>query len=226
MLENIDLAIAEAEVNREVEQLPQDSDRAQWIGLLGRLFCAPITSVRKLGRVRGIYEFVLKDGSTIELGTAGQIRRQSAVIDAVFDATAKIPPTLKPTAWSKVAEAIVRSAVIEDLGSSSEDEMAGWLSVVARHVSVSELDMRNPIAAAKLLKEDLKPMYRSPDGTLLVHAPSLIAGIFLHCSQRITLQDAARRLRRLGFHAVQVGVRIGNATPHQRFWRAPIGFEM
>jgi len=226
MLEDIDRAITEAEVNRDIQQLPQDSDRAQWIRLFGRLFSAPITAVRKLGKVRGVYEFMLKDGSTIELGTAGQIRRQNAVIDAVFDATAKIPPTLKPREWAKVAEAIVRSAAIEDLGSSAEDEMQAWLSVIARRVSVLELDTQSPAEMGKILSGDLSPMYRHSDGALLVHAPSLLAAILLHCNQRITLQDATRRLRRLGFRAVQVAVRVGNATPHQRFWRAPGGFEL
>lgn len=222
MLEDIDRAITDIEVSGDIERLPE-SDRAQWIGLFGKLFHAPIVGVRKLGKVRGIYEFVLADGSTIELGTAGNVRRQSAVIDAIADARAKIPTTLKPYDWVKVAEAILRSAEVEDLGSSSEDEMQAWLSVVVRRVSVLEL---SPAKTAEMLSGDLSPLYRSADGALLVHVTSLLAAILLHCNQRITLQDATRRLRRLGFRAVQVGARAGKSTLAKRFWQSPRAFEV
>jgi hypothetical protein len=87
----------------------------------------PVAGVRKLGRVRGHYELVLKDGRAVELGTAGDVLTPRRVQAAIADATAVAVPLLTLAKWRPIGQAILAAAKAEDIDCEPDDELRDWL---------------------------------------------------------------------------------------------------
>ena len=223
-------AVDEAATITCAATLAAETDRERLISNIGQLLSVKLKDVRKLGERRGIYELMLVDGRFVELGTSANVLNQHRVRAELADATTDLFKPMKPWVWDLVATAIFKAARVEATKCGPEDEMKFWLTDLAKRNTPQTIDKSNSAETASTLRGSLSALYHSGDDRLLVHVPSLLPKINLHYCQRVTLQDATLRLRRMGFKSEQIGARYkdekGDGVAKSRFWRSPRDFHL
>lgn len=199
---------------------------------LRRALGIPIERVRKLGRKRGIFEFVLEGGDVVELGTASALLSVREVQAAVIDAGWPTFQSYKGEAWRKIVNAIQAAAVVEETASDPSQETLHWLRLAGHRTTCPELDRSKPAKIAEQLSGGAsQPVYRGV-GEVFVSLPALIKHVHVNCGVRPTWPELAVRLRRLGFLPEMLSARWKDPSLNKdvvvkaRLWTSPLGFTL
>ena len=193
-----------------------------------------IVAVEKIGRVRGVFKLVLKNGIKITLGPISKLTPAN-VRDAVEDATEASLPMYKK-GWPKIRNSIVRAAEIRDIGSLTED-VAGWVSLFVNQCGGYATDSEHPRGSAEWENEKFPQFGQrqktaalfGADGELLLHWPSFWQFIMWHNrdARQAEVKDA---LIVLGFRGGDDAFRLRWAGKNQRrsttrAWVNPNGWD-
>jgi hypothetical protein len=214
-----------------IEPATQDAGKANatvppLIAGLRRALGIPIERVRKLGRKRGVFEFVLEGGGVVELGTASALLSVREVQAAVIDAGWPTFQTYKGEQWRKIVNAIQAAAVVEETASDPGQETAHWLRMAKASTGRITLDRDKPAEMAKDLRDGAnQPVYLG-HGEMFVCLPALIRYVHVNCGLRPTWPEMALRLRRLGFRPEMISARDKEGVAKARLWTSPPGFTL
>lgn len=193
---------------------------------LRRALGIPIAGVRKLGRKRGIFEFILDGGDVVELGTASALLSVRDIQAAVIDAGWPTFRSYRGEEWRKIVNAIQAAAVVEETASDPGQETQHWLHLAKVNAAPVMLDRSKPAElAAELRGGANRPVYRGRD-ELFVCLPALIRYVHVNCGVRPTWPEMALRLRRLGFKPEMISARDKDGVVKARLWTSPPGFTL
>lgn len=192
---------------------PVTDARGEALAVLQRhpiLAGVPIAGVRKLGHIGGHIELILKDGSMVPLGTAGDAIKQSRVQGHIADATQILIRGGSPQEWRTIAQAILTAAGPgEDIGTDEDIVTRSWLSNYLSwgpSIAVQEpVDLSKKLHLVRALL-NIEPTgidhgaFWATDKSLVVKVENLVAWLTSDLGRmRISHNDAKLQLGRLGF---------------------------
>lgn len=164
------------------------------------------------------YEVTFRDVA-IDLGTAAEML-VPAKVEAAFLAAVDWTPNLPPRArWRACASALAQAAVQIPTGTEAE-ETAEWVSLfiagktsaglVTKSAQWVHLDQFGAVVI---------------EGVLYVNSTRMAKDLLMIHAIKVTANDLARRLSRLGFKPDQLAFRLEEGVRTRRTWRAPDGFD-
>jgi hypothetical protein len=157
-----------------------------------------IEGFEREGRQPVVYRVVLK-GQTVTVGGASKLRQQAAFRDALFDATGRWPTRVKKRSeWERLTAMMHRIAERIEVGEGDAD--IAMVSLVADYCGYGgAVDVVDP---DRMTVEWSRPGRRAEPyiigGRLHVQLRAL-AQHALQQGERVSIEQLARRLRRIGF---------------------------
>lgn len=207
------LALAELEASGA----PDAAEDA--LRVLSGIFQAPVTGAVRRGHEGAVYGLVI-DGVEVIIGNAVSMQKQSSVRGAIYDATGRMFPPLKPGPWFKACDAIARVAVVVDHPDGSPiTEIKGYVADYVRdqYAGRSEDPWQSALPTGA-------PFWR--DGAVWIHVDALRSYLSTNRGLRVTNAEIRVLLGRAGFVGCQVTGRpdTGSAPVGRYYWRGPAGF--
>jgi hypothetical protein len=174
----------------------------EWLVAYG----VPLKTVKKYGKVRGVYFIVLNDDTEVEIGNSAAMLTPRTVQMAIADACGGIViKELRRHTWAPVGQALLRMAQIIDTGTDPKDELRSWIGRYVRRLSQPR-DDKTPQQWLVEKLNDGQPM-RSEDGTVYVRLAEFRSWVSHNEHIPLTAQHLATRLRQAGWSEKQPAYR-------------------
>ena len=166
-------------------------------------FGVDVVRVVKIGGKRGVFDLLLRDNQTVQLGTVSDVLIPKTVQSTIADATRIVIPELKRVDWRPIGAELIRIAEHQNVGADPQSELAEWVegficqSTKICKDEIEVFDMILSFGVAKLI-----------DGTVFLQLVKFMAAILAISPAKPNRADLIQRLYRDGFSCRQLSRRI------------------
>ncbi len=196
------------------EDAPRDP-----LGWLYR-YGVPVSKVVKIGAKQGVFDLLLNDGQTIQLGPAADVLMPRKVQSAIADATRIVIPELSRKDWRIIAAELFRVAELEDVESDPQSELFRWIDEFV-YTNCGE-----PIHQKSDLIERLKMhgVAVALENRVYLRSTKFLIAISGFSPIKISLADLHQRLFREGFTNEHLQAKDRGKNVQVKAWLSPSGY--
>lgn len=188
--------------------------------LFRTFFGLDIDRVIKIGKKRGTFDIILKDGRTIQAGNTEAVLTYRKFRTAVAEATGLIIPfTVKNEEWAPYAHVIINTEDVQDVGSDPQDELKAWIEAFAE--TSCQFNVTDDGVPERLKDSGIA---RQIDGTVYISLDKLMSRLTTLCSARIERAELIYRLVRAGFERKRPETTFGETIVRARAWKSKPGY--
>lgn len=187
-------------------------DPLSWL----RCYGVDVQKVVKIGTKCGVYDLLLKDGPTIQLGGVADVLSPKIVQQRVADSIRTVIPELKRIDWRPIGAEIIRIASHEDVDADPQSELREWIEGFAKqHANKAAKDDLEIINALEMFG-----IARLEDDTIHIGLMKFMAAIASLGQMKITRADIIQRLYRDGFKRSHIHRRDKDRDRQVKSWKS------